>query len=91
MLIKEEISFWQKVAMSDIKIITATMKVSLQEIAKQAHALGIGLQNAAPGEKIGTSNPSIHYLLETSAHLNLLAEECEKLLVNMNESLTRPD
>jgi len=66
--------------MTDIAIITATAKDSLLDIAKQSSALGIGLQNAAPGDKTGTPNNSVQYLLDISEELLQLAEECDKLL-----------
>lgn len=67
------------IAMSDIMIIAASAKTTLLEIAKQAAALGTGLQNAAPGDKTGAPNNSVQYLLQTSEVLTKLAEDCEKL------------
>lgn len=65
--------------MSDIAIIKATAKTTLMEIAKQAAALGTGLQMAAPGDKAGAPNHSVQYLLSTSESLAKIAEDCEKL------------
>ena len=65
--------------MTDIAIVVAAAKASLNEIAKQANALGTGLQNAAPGDRMGASNPSIQYLLTTAENLRAIAEKCEKL------------
>jgi hypothetical protein len=66
--------------MSEIAVIAATAKVSLQEIAKQAKALATGLQNAAPGDKVSNPNNSILYLFDTAENLSKLAEECESFL-----------
>lgn len=65
--------------MTDLAIIKATAKTSLLEIAKQAAALGNGLQNAAPGDRAGSPNNSVQYLLSTAESLAKIAEECEKL------------
>lgn len=68
------------IVMSDIAIITATAKTTILEVAKQASALGTGLLNAAPGDKTGTPNNSIQYLLTAADDLAKFAEECDKLL-----------
>ena len=65
--------------MSDALIFAASIKMSLLEVAKQAEALGLGLQNAAPGEKAGTPNNSVSYLLAISENINKIAEECGKI------------
>lgn len=65
------------VVMTDIAIIANATKASLNEIAKQANALGVGLQNAAPGDRVGASNPSIQYLLAISESLRVIAEKCD--------------
>lgn len=62
--------------MSDTAIITSTARTTLLEIAKQAAALGTGLQNAAPGDKTGAPNNSVQYLLAISEALSKIAEEC---------------
>ncbi|MBV9575648.1 MAG: hypothetical protein JO149_03395 [Gammaproteobacteria bacterium] len=67
--------------MTEVAIIAASMKSTLKEIAKQAMALGTGLQNAAPGDKTGAPNNSVQYLLTIAENLGQLAEECDKLLV----------
>lgn len=64
------------IIMSDLAIIAASVKNTLLEISKQASALGIGLQNAAPGEGTSSPNNSVQYLLETSASLVKIAEDC---------------
>jgi hypothetical protein len=64
--------------MSDLRILAVSTRGSLLEIAKQAAALGTGLQNAAPGDKTGTPNNSVQYLLAISAGLNKIALECEQ-------------
>lgn len=66
--------------MSENAILAATVKTTLLEIAKQAGALGVGLQNAAPGEKTGTPNNSVQYLLHTSESILKIATECENFL-----------
>ncbi|MBA3661659.1 MAG: hypothetical protein H0W64_08025 [Gammaproteobacteria bacterium] len=69
------------VVMSDMALILASVKTALQEIAKQSAALGIGLQNAAPGDPSGTPNNSVQYLLTTSESLAKMAKDCDKLLL----------
>lgn len=66
--------------MSDVSLLLASIKTKLLEIAKQSAALGIGLQNAAPGEKAGQVNYSVQYLLSTSEQLAKLAKTCDQLL-----------
>lgn len=61
--------------MSDAAILAASVKTSLLEVAKQANALGTGLQNAAPGDKVGTPNNSVNYLLAISEEINALVEK----------------
>ena len=65
--------------MSDAVILAASVKVGLLEIAKQAAALGVGLQNAAPGDKASAPNNSVSYLLNISEDLFKIADECSKL------------
>lgn len=67
------------IVMSDLAILAASVKTTLLDIAKQASALGVGLQNAAPGDKLGVPNSSVQYLLETSELLTKIANECEAL------------
>jgi hypothetical protein len=66
--------------MSDTAILVSSMRMSLLEIAGQAEALGMGLQNAAP-DKAGIPNNSVSYLLGISSSLKNIAEECEKLQI----------
>jgi len=66
--------------MSDLRILAASTKGSLIEVARQADALGKGLQNAAPGNKTGTPNDSVTYLISISDSLGKIAEDCEKLV-----------
>jgi hypothetical protein len=66
--------------MTDNAVLAATIKTTLLEIAKQASALGTGLLNAAPGDKSGTPNNSVSYLLNTSENLTKIAEECGKIV-----------
>lgn len=82
MLIRESI-FHQNgvvIVMSDTAIIAASIKTTLLEIAKQSEALGMGLQNAAPGDKAAAPNNSVQYLMSSSENLTKLAEESEKFL-----------
>lgn len=65
--------------MGDIAQQAAVTQQTLLEIAKQANALGVGLQNAAPSDKLGTPNPSIEYLTAVAAMLTTLAEACDPL------------
>ncbi|VVC75123.1 hypothetical protein AQUSIP_03990 [Aquicella siphonis] len=65
--------------MSDAVILAASVKTTLLEIAKQAGALGTGLQNAAPGDKSGTPNNSVSYLLSIADSLAKIANECDKI------------
>lgn len=60
--------------MSDMAVLAFSVKAALLEIATQANALGVGLQNASPGEKGNVPNQSIQYLLEVSAYLVKKAE-----------------
>lgn len=65
--------------MTDVALIAATVKTTLQEVAKQAEGLATGLQNAAPGSAALTPNKSVQYLFSTSEQLAKLAEQCDKL------------
>lgn len=65
--------------MSDAAILAASIKTGLLDVAKQAAALGTGLQNAAPGTKAGAPNNSVSYLLAVSDSLSKLAQECGKI------------
>jgi hypothetical protein len=78
MLIRESTLYQngEVIVMSDTAIIAASAKTTLIEIAKQAGALGMGLQNAAPGDKKGTPNNSVQYLISMSESLIKLADEC---------------
>lgn len=60
--------------MSEIAIIAVTTKSALLDISKQAAALAVGLQNAAPAEKSGAPNNSVQYLFAISASLANVAE-----------------
>lgn len=66
--------------MVEITALITSVRAILLEIAKHAAALGTGLQNVAPGDKIGTPNKSVQYLLGISEELSSLAKECEKLV-----------
>jgi hypothetical protein len=82
-MLREEVVFNQTrvvIVMSDIAIITSSVKATLSEIKEQAAKLGIGLSNAAPGSVTGTPNNSIQYLLKTADFLSASIENCEKLL-----------
>ncbi len=60
--------------MSDLAIIAVTTKSALLDISKQAAALAVGLQNAAPADKSGAPNNSVQYLFAVSASLASIAE-----------------
>jgi hypothetical protein len=66
--------------MSDIAIIAAFTKKSLHDLSGQLRRLGEGLQNAAPGEKMGAPNKSVQYLLAAADHLMELAAECDEII-----------
>lgn len=72
------------IIMSDLAILAALVKTTLLEIGKQQHALGEGLLNAAPGDKTGTPNKSVQYLLDGSQCLIDLAKECDELSFSSN-------
>lgn len=78
------------VVMTDLAIVTASTKSGLHEIASQATGLAVGLQNAAPSDKLNTSNKSIQYLFDVADCLEKLAEECEKLLPPESKRSSRP-
>ncbi len=65
--------------MSDTAILASQVKAVLLEVAKQANALGVGLQNAAPADKAGAPNNSIQYLLDVAVYLTKKAEESDSL------------
>ena len=72
--------------MSDLNLLAASTKTTLLEIAKQAGALGIGLQNAAPAEKSDSPNNSIQYLLAIAETLVIAANECEALFLALQQA-----
>lgn len=71
--------------MSDVALLVVTVKTTLSDLARQANALGIGLQNAAPGDKLLAPNHSVQYLLSISESLLKIAKECDKLLNKENK------
>lgn len=77
MLLKENVqSLTQAVfVMSDTDILAVTVRNALREIAKQASALGMGLQNAAPGDKGDTPNQSVQYLLGIAEEIAKAADD----------------
>lgn len=79
MLAKEEIQYLNltraAIVMSDTDILAATIKSALREVAKQASALGVGLQNVAPGDKGDKPNNSVQYLLTIADELAKLADD----------------
>lgn len=61
------------------EVLVAVVKTSLEEIAKQAAALGAGLQNVAPGvgtPNFGAPNNSISYLLAIADLLFKISSLC---------------
>ncbi len=77
MLVREHYLYQSgMVIMSDTVIIAASARTTLLEIAKQANALGTGLQNAAPGDRAGAPNNSVQYLFAIAESLIKIAEEC---------------
>jgi len=77
--------------MSDAAILAANTIVELRKIAKQAAALGEGLQNAAPGDKSGKPNNSVDYLLAIAEALTKAAEQCEKMKEDTIHSNMKPN
>ena len=79
MLVKEEIPYLHltraAIVMSDTDILAATIKSALRDVAKQASALGVGLQNAAPGDKGDAPNKSVQYLLTIADEIAKLADD----------------
>lgn len=79
MLVKEEMQYLHltraAIVMSDTDILAATIKSSLRDVAKQASALGVGLQNAAPGDKSDAPNNSVQYLLTIADEIAKLADD----------------
>lgn len=75
--------------MSDIAQQAAIMQQTLQDIAKQANDLGVGLQNAAPSDKAGAPNPSIEYLTAVAGMLTELSEVCDPL-IQVGDTPPRP-
>ena len=70
------------IIMSDSDILAATVKSALREIAKQASALGVGLQNAAPGDKTDKPNNSVQYLLNIADELAKIADDFDADVIN---------
>lgn len=82
-MLRQDASCYQQglvVIMSDTVILASQIRATLLEIAKQANALGVGLQNAAPADKTGAPNNAIQYLLDVAACLTKKAEECDSIL-----------
>lgn len=71
--------------MSDLAILAASTRATLLDVARQSAGLGIGLQNAAPGDRAGVPNNSVQYLLETAESLTNLAQQCEQLVISFNK------
>lgn len=80
MMLRKEFEVYPQgavVIMSDTTILAAMAKAELAEIAKQANALGVGLQNAAPGDKAAAPNNSVQYLLDVAVCLTKKIEELD--------------
>lgn len=75
--------------MSELAILTESVRSTLLDVSGQAAKLGTGLMNAAPGDKGGVPNPSIQYLIAIADELAKCAEQCEKLS-SVPSSDTRP-
>lgn len=74
--------------MSDMAIMAALIQSTLLEIGKQQRALGEGLLVAAPGDKTGSPNKSVQYLLEGSEYLINLAKQCEEFSSSSSSTST---
>lgn len=87
MLQREFIPRFQGVVfiMNDTALVASVVKTTLQDIARQANALGTGLQNAALGDKSGTPNNSVQYLLDIASDLSSWAEKCDTFVTEKNE------
>lgn len=69
--------------MTDISTVIVSTESSFMDVAKQASGLAIGLQNAAPGDKINSPpNKSVQYLFDIAEVLNVLTGKCKKLLAH---------
>lgn len=63
------------IIMTDLSLMATQVSSSLYEIARQAAALGTGLQNAAPDSG---PNPSIDYLFAVAESLTKIASLCKE-------------
>ncbi|GEM_PF-1626580 len=77
------------IIMTDVALLAALVKSTLLEIGRQQHALGEGLLSAAPGEKTGTPNKSIQYLLDGSERLLELAKQCDEFIPRPSSSTSK--
>ena len=76
--------------MSNERIMIASAKTTLDDIANQCLKLGLGLSNAAPATKLGAPpNNSIEYLFSISDKLKVLVKECENLFETSSESSSK--
>jgi hypothetical protein len=91
MMISNKHYYGTVIAMSELTILSASVKSTLHDIARQASALGVGLQNAAPGDKSNaTPNNSVQYLVAIADHLQKVAEACEKLSDHSVDTTPKP-
>ena len=64
--------------MVDTSSLNVATKNVLQEVAKQAEGLAMGLQNAAPPQEGGKPPKSVQYLFETAMQLEQLSGSIEE-------------
>lgn len=74
------------IVMSDIAILTASTRQTLVELAKQASALSLGLQNAMPGDKAGAPNKSVQYLAEIAEYLTAMVVRCDAIVASSHKN-----
>ena len=87
MLISENRSYTCEavIIMTEKAVIAASTKSTLDDISKQAEALGTGLLNISPGlaQSKASANQSVEYLLAISDNLSRISERCAILMTEL--------
>lgn len=89
MLINKVDSLRLATIMSELALIAASAKTTIESLAHQIYALGEGLQNAAP-EKAGVPNKSVQYLLDIAESLGKVAEQYDRFLPKSATAQPKP-